>query len=1783
MKTFLCFLLVASSWLNQANAACSACSGGSVTASGNATGPSFRLSLGSAQPGQPAGHLTFGSSVPSPILFTPMALGYDAPTLSNVTVVSTSGVLTNAVSSLGADVTTVTNITYITNFLSDGTATVFTNTAYTISAVTITNTTFTFVTKPVIRQVHTPMALADVPPPPTTNGFVINFYWPAQVGPANAYGVYAVSGTPFATVLVTNPAPSGINQLLVSESTLADGLLKQTTYTYNTNTDTWVAQSLGGIVKSMTVVSLDADDYQVINTLQYAGGPVVQQTATTYQNLGWTVAPVQIVAGTGANPQVTTYSYWPQSSFATDSQALPELVTHPNGSWEYYAGYTTNGIPSDVFYGFGDAAAGDTSHAREIQSTFDLAAVGQTGSGDNIAIHPTLPRMVVEYLQGTEVSRRYSLFPSVGVRLDIQCVTAGAAWNASDNLITTNLFYTNGPNQFALQSVLSPDGTMTFYNYLTNALGLSQTNIVVSGQPDPTDSYIVDGVSNQMVINQAGNLVSSGSWDVKTGLTLSQDGYGNFDAYGRPQQVTHLDGTVETNVYACCGLSYTINRDGLETVYLYDADRRQVGYEKIYNGQVITYNNALDAAGRTVQSSRLGSDGGSDVIIQSQSAYDTAGRLLAQTNALNGATAYVESADPVTGALVRSITYPNGGTRIEAYYADGSLKSVTGTAVHGQAYGYGVEYNSDLGANCSYTVVTNLDGGGNPTAEWVKTYTDLAGRTVEKLYAGNGYNDASGQYHSGPNTISYYNAVGQLWKQVDPDGVTQLFTYNSKGDRNFAITAVTSGTQSINDYPTLVAGLPGFLGGTDRVSQSTNDVTIDHGVTVRRSQTFVWLDGQGSGTLAGESENSADGLGLWQTTYRDSATPVTTATLTSYGNGSRTIVNTAADGSRTVNQYGSGRQLSSTRFDANGVQLGGTSYTYDPHDRQQQVTDARNGATTYVYNAADLVTSVTSPAPGNGSAPETTTTLYDPMLRPVSVTQPDGTTVTSVYLLTGELGLQYGSRTYPVAYTYDYAGRMQSMTNWSGFNLANPAGARVTTWSYDSQRGWLLSKTYADNHGTAYAYTPAGRLQTRTWARTDANGNPITTTYGYDLAGGLNAISYSDTTPAVAYTYDRLGRQSTLSWNGITDTQAYNLAGQPLFESFAGGPLSGLGITNQYDTDLRRTKLSILSSPSTILAATAYGYDAASRLATVADGHGNTATYNYLANSPLVSQIAFQQNGATRVTTTKTYDDLNRLTQMASQPGAAGLPPVAFNYSYNSANQRTQDQLADGSYWVYQYDSLGQVISGHKYFRDGTPMPGQQFDYGFDTIGNRTQTRAGGDQTGGNQRLANYSVNNLNQITSRDLPGASDIVGAALATNSVTLNGQPAGHKWEYYWGTVNTNNTAAPAWLSATVASGGASNTGSVYLARTPEQFSYDADGNLTNDGRWAYTWDAENRLIGMTVNTSAGPQYQLTFAYDPKGRRIQKTTLTNGISTTINFLYDGWNLVAVLNPQSALLQSFVWGSDLSGSPQGAGGVGGLLEVSYYGATTTNCVPAYDGNGNVAALINAADGTLAANYEYGPFGEVIRATGPLARVNPIRFSTKYQDDESDLLYYGYRYYKPSTGTWPNRDPLEELGFKLVCLNRNSSTDIISEQLLSTGMSLLQRKDWLSLLQWLLQLSTLQELGIKPYEKNSAINVDSGKEANDYIFNSNDAIDKIDDKGLKPFWLPFYYRCPATLCSGYVCSGVFNPVSLPKAPPILIACLYPTMLVMNSGCAWKNFAEFKVGCKAAQDCFTKWW
>ena len=68
-----------------------------------------------------------------------------------------------------------------------------------------------------------------------------------------------------------------------------------------------------------------------------------------------------------------------------------------------------------------------------------------------------------------------------------------------------------------------------------------------------------------------------------------------------------------------------------------------------------------------------------------------------------------------------------------------------------------------------------------------------------------------------------------------------------------------------------------------------------------------------------------------------------------------------------------------------------------------------------------------------------------------------------------------------------------------------------------------------------------------------------------------------------------------------------------------------------------------------------------SLLSTARDGTF-VAAYSYLANSPLVSHIAFKSNTTVRLTTTKTYDNLNRLTSIASV--GAGSTPSVSSYTY---------------------------------------------------------------------------------------------------------------------------------------------------------------------------------------------------------------------------------------------------------------------------------------------------------------------------------------------------------------------------------------------------------------------------------------------------------------------------------------------------------------------------------------
>jgi hypothetical protein len=84
-----------------------------------------------------------------------------------------------------------------------------------------------------------------------------------------------------------------------------------------------------------------------------------------------------------------------------------------------------------------------------------------------------------------------------------------------------------------------------------------------------------------------------------------------------------------------------------------------------------------------------------------------------------------------------------------------------------------------------------------------------------------------------------------------------------------------------------------------------------------------------------------------------------------------------------------------------------------------------------------------------------------------------------------------------------------------------------------------------------------------------------------------------------------------------------------------------------------------------------------------------------------------------------------------------------------------------------------------------------------------------------------------------------------------------------------------------------------------------------LKSDGRWDYSWNAENRLTRMTTTTAAAnpgvPRQRLEFVNDSQGRRVAKnvSTSTNGttwiFASSMRFLYDGWNLIAEFSAPGA------------------------------------------------------------------------------------------------------------------------------------------------------------------------------------------------------------------------------------------------------------------------------------------
>lgn len=1481
-----------------------------------------------------------------------------------------------------------------------------------------------------LRQIKVPRALGDVVVI-SSQEYEVRFYDPANVG-AKSGGLYPVSGQPFVTWRFKNPDPSTLSRLQISE--IQDAVTSTVEYAWDTVTNTWsLDEGAGTRIETKTSTYLTDTSRIETTTIKDNTGKVLSKIARTLHSFPWGEEALEEVVDPEGAALKTVYVYY-ENPAETGRYRKLKSVIFPSGAWEKYD-YDANSNLTLVLRPWRDLSLASATAANSRATTYTYS----NSDGVKLSPYPYLVSSVTEKVEGIVV--RKTTYARTGTQIggepaSVETETVYTSASATQ-ISSVTRYHSTASSHLANKTaaLVRPDGTKETFTYekgdfapnadpaqsqfTPNPNGAAFRETVVHGTTASPEGVAFKTTKETTIRDQRGHAVLSEMYvytdgaHERVGWTATE-----HDGRGNVTRTERHNGEVSTSTWDGHNMTSTTDASGVETVYTYDElgkvkteTKKGVAANGPYAAQpdqITTY--TYDVEGRVTAETLTG--GG--LSLSRSATFDAAGRIKTETNSAGLTSTHTYA----NGGRTHTITFAGGATSTTDAYLDGKTKSVTGTAVVARYFEYGV--------NADGTTFTQEFGGAAGSPRWTRTTVDWVGRAVK----------------------------------VETPGFTG---------------AVLVRTQSYNNKGQLLSR--GALSGTTRLAA---DIISEYDALGREVRTG--LDADSNGMLA---PLSADRFTENEIFFRKEGVDwfdcVAVATYLSDNNNTKTPLKErrqrlnnfpTAGSERTVSEVRTANEAEQTRIIYTSIDRAARRVTITIDTPESNVNAVRIGvngvlqsykqatppaATTYAHDGLGRLVGVNSPQSGataksyhvttgqlisEGDAVQTTTYEYYPAAhvnagRRKSKTDARGRKTFFEYNARGELARTWGDAAYPSENVYDDYGQLgetrtyRDGRNWgsSTWPAATIGTADSTRWIYHEATGLPEKKCDAAGKETAYGYDAMGRGLTRTSARIDSFGVPLSATYSYDpQTGDMTGINYSDTTPDVTFGYDRGGRAQTIIDAAGTHARTFNQRGELKADIVSGGILDLVQISTTYDPFLRR-QFAQAARGGNVFVSQTYGYDAASRLETITSG-GQTVTYGYHPDSGLLASTSF--TGGTTVG--RSYDALGRTQSIATTPAADGAQSYA--YTYNNLHQRIRVTREDGSYWAYDYNDRGELLSGKKFWSDNTSVFGQQNEYAFDNVGNRTAARSGGNPQGAS-RQSDYVPNALNQYVQRTVPGAADVIGTSNASSTVTVNNEPTARRGDYFYKELAVNNGAAPVYAQVNVV--GARNNfgaggedavtekgGRVFVPQAVEAYAYDADGNLTSDGRWNYIWDAESRLTVMEArpNVPAEARFRLEFAYDWAGRRIEKkvygwNTGTGGyqLQSVARFVYEGWNLMAELDGTGTLVRSYVWGQDVSGSLEEAGGVGGLLLVKQGGGTYQ---VGYDGGGNATTLVNAATGKVAASYDYDPYGNVVKAVGDFAASNPFRFSTKYADAETGLVYYGHRYYQPQTGRWLSRDPLGE-------------------------------------------------------------------------------------------------------------------------------------------------------------------
>jgi RHS repeat-associated protein len=665
-----------------------------------------------------------------------------------------------------------------------------------------------------------------------------------------------------------------------------------------------------------------------------------------------------------------------------------------------------------------------------------------------------------------------------------------------------------------------------------------------------------------------------------------------------------------------------------------------------------------------------------------------------------------------------------------------------------------------------------------------------------------------------------------------------------------------------------------------------------------------------------------------------------------------------------------GTVFTDTTYDA----LGRKSTITNPHRTASSPTD---GTTTFFYDGLGRACLLVPP---DGTLP----TVNCPSTRPsgdvltahsgntVTVTDQAGKSRKSVSDGLGHLAQVFedpSGLNYETDYQYDALDNLIRVDQKGGD--PNSANWRTRTFAYDSLARLLCAANpemqivtcpNPDNGSytagtTRYSYDSDSNVLTKKSPKPNQTSTSVTVTatFAYDALNRLKSKSFDNGDPTINYAYD--GSTPT----GCTPGSfAYGsvIGKRSAMCDAAGMELWGYSITSGtgwLTTDQRTT--------NSVTKTTSYQNNFAGMLATV--------TY------PSSRVVTYTPDGAGR--TSKAIDVPNSINYMigtcangTDSLGACYTPPGALSSVTNGANlistfyynSRLQPcRMSAKSSGTAPASCMDTAVGNVLDFT-------YNFSLGSADNGNVTKITNNRDTT----RSINYGYDNFNRVayayTDGNLWGETyniDSWGNLYKISAYTGKPQPE-----------NLNQTA------------GANNH---FVG-----MSYDAAGNLLNDGASNYVFDGENR-----ITSGAG----VTYTYDGDGRRVKKSSGKLYWYGTGSDPLDETDLSGNTNNSTFNEYIFFAGKRIARRDY-------QNNVNYY----------FSDHLGSSRIVVSSTGSILDDSDFYPFG--VERVVTSSSGNRYKFTGKERDSESGLDHFQFRNLASTMGRWMSPDPINLTAKRLV-------------------------------------------------------------------------------------------------------------------------------------------------------------